>query len=217
MQCLSSDLKAETMSSVTTSSTVQPTSSVLSKNNNGGLCEVRTVVIGDAPKVILSPQVEIQRVVKNNHVALESTSHIEQIPVVINNKSRDLDDAPIVIFKTHRNLDGLNQLHNCDSDQSNHNYSYNQINGEPIETSQSQRQVQVIKDGRFYNKSASVVSVSSSSVPTMRPPPPPPPPKVKGITAEEPSSSIPDLGEYLDYVVFHFFFRGILLKRIKIP
>lgn len=37
--------------------------------------------------------------------------------------------------------------------------------------------------------------VSSSSNQSMRPPPPPPP-KIKGHS-EEPSSSIPDLGEYL--------------------
>lgn len=36
--------------------------------------------------------------------------------------------------------------------------------------------------------------VSSSSTP-MRPPPPPPPPRSKGSASEEPSSSIPDLGE----------------------
>lgn len=37
--------------------------------------------------------------------------------------------------------------------------------------------------------------VSSSSSTPMRPPPPPPPPRVKASLSEEPSSSIPDLGE----------------------
>lgn len=37
--------------------------------------------------------------------------------------------------------------------------------------------------------------VSSTSTP-MRPPPPPPPPRIKGSSPEEPSSSIPDLGEF---------------------
>lgn len=37
--------------------------------------------------------------------------------------------------------------------------------------------------------------VSSSSNHSMRPPPPPPPPKIKCMSLEEPSSSIPDLGE----------------------
>lgn len=40
--------------------------------------------------------------------------------------------------------------------------------------------------------------VSSTSTP-MRPPPPPPPPRIKGSSPEEPSSSIPDLGEFLLY------------------
>lgn len=37
--------------------------------------------------------------------------------------------------------------------------------------------------------------VSSSSSTPMRPPPPPPPPRTKTVVSEEPSSSIPDLGE----------------------
>lgn len=42
---------------------------------------------------------------------------------------------------------------------------------------------------------ATASSNNSSQPQPMRPPPPPPPPRVKGSTAEEPSSSIPDLGE----------------------
>lgn len=45
--------------------------------------------------------------------------------------------------------------------------------------------------------------VSSTSAP-MRPPPPPPPPRVKCSSNEEPSSSIPDLGEY-KIIEFHCF------------
>lgn len=44
--------------------------------------------------------------------------------------------------------------------------------------------------------------VSSSSNQSMRPPPPPPP-KIKGHS-EEPSSSIPDLGEFVFSTIFFF-------------
>lgn len=43
--------------------------------------------------------------------------------------------------------------------------------------------------------------VSSTSTP-MRPPPPPPPPRIKGSSPEEPSSSIPDLGEFCLRIFF---------------
>lgn len=50
--------------------------------------------------------------------------------------------------------------------------------------------------------------VSSSSNQPMRPPPPPPP-KIKGVPSEEPSSSIPDLGESINYFLFLVFLLNI--------
>lgn len=58
--------------------------------------------------------------------------------------------------------------------------------------------------------------VSSTSTP-MRPPPPPPPPRVKCSSNEEPSSSIPDLGEYQSKKIFIYYFsiKSIIYTEIK--
>lgn len=66
--------------------------------------------------------------------------------------------------------------------------------------------------------SSSTSSSSSSGVGNMRPPPPPPPPKIKlhENKLEEPTSSIPDLGEF-DWLVsvrlFSFFIYRVVHGR----
>lgn len=55
--------------------------------------------------------------------------------------------------------------------------------------------------------SSSTSSPSSSGVGNMRPPPPPPPPKIKlhENKLEEPTSSIPDLGEFCSLALMRAF------------
>lgn len=54
--------------------------------------------------------------------------------------------------------------------------------------------------------SSSTSSPSPSGIGNMRPPPPPPPPKIKHENKlEEPTSSIPDLGEFCSLVSVCFF------------
>lgn len=226
--------------------------------------DVRTVVIGEPQKIILSPRVEIHRVIKS--------------------PPDEMDEPPQVIFTTVSNSP-RSHGHHQDMQHMTHHQHQDSPSPPPLAPPQQQR-VQVIKDGRFYEEPATVVRsfgshqkdntvtmyqsspppllhhqqshqhhqmqqhqqhlsaepkkitvgrpinvisnigerdldggtttvtvvpmngindgsvavfrppvVSSTSTP-MRPPPPPPPPRIKGSSPEEPSSSIPDLGEF---------------------
>lgn len=201
--------------------------------------DVRTVILDDQPqqKVILSPRIEIHRVVKQTQSSPSSSSLQHQSP-----DNLIMNDRAQIIFQPARSPPPLT------------------ITG-PHAITPSQQRVRVIKDGRCYdehslsvtqnmsacdatddhailhpvlvsqqtphplppppppppddskkfivNRKVNVISsvdrekssgvfrppVVSSTSTSMRPPPPPPPPRIKPQSTEEPSSSIPDLGE----------------------
>lgn len=104
--------------------------------------------------------------------------------------------------------------------------------GGASDTSAMNRQVIVNTcNGKSTNESRDSASVNvvfrppvvSSSCQPMRPPPPPPPPKSKINASEEPSSSIPDLGEYpfiltfLTFLWLTFFFCCCCIENKNLP
>jgi hypothetical protein len=177
--------------------------------------EIRTILIGEPQKIILSPRVEFRRIIKHpqQHELFEQDDNEPRIQIIAK-------PMPPCRPVTDQVVAQQQQL-------------------SPHHQQQQQQQVRVIKDGRFYeecsqNRQQNVTTntctaqqpqqnqeprkfivtrqinvmspdcdnqvfrtpVVSSTSSSMRPPPPPPPPKLKTLPPEEPSSSIPDLGEF---------------------
>lgn len=152
-------------------------------------CEIRTVAgSNESQKIILSPRVEFHRVIKTD----PSDNELIKVPSV----------SQVRVIKDGRFYD--ESRHFKDTTGINYSTQQQQIIGqqEPRKYIVS-RQVNVISSGDNNETIFRPPIVSSTSNPLnpMRPPPPPPPPKLKCVTTEEPSSSIPDLGES-----FFFFF-----------
>lgn len=157
----------------------------------------RTAVITEQ-KVILTPRVEIHRVMKPPSVHDTDT----------------LPPPPQIIFTTRPSHNQMAQQRvqvikdgRCYDESSSRQYH---SNGDMAGVGQSNHGSPVAAEKFVISRQVNVISnvdrdvngttvfrppvVSSTSTP-MRPPPPPPPPKNKGVSPEEPSSSIPDLGE----------------------
>lgn len=166
--------------------------------------EARTVVISEQ-KVILTPRVEIHRVMKPPPPVHDSES-LPPPQIIFTSRSSNHQVQPqqipqqrVQVIKDGRCYDeSSNRQYHTDSDvnmavvvQPNHS---SQVT-EPKKFVLS-RQVNVISNvDRDINGTVFRPPVVSSTSTPMRPPPPPPPPKNKGVSPEEPSSSIPDLGE----------------------
>lgn len=153
-------------------------------------CEIRTVAgSNESQKIILSPRVEFHRVIKTD----PSDNELIKVPSV----------SQVRVIKDGRFYDESRHF----KDTTGINYStqqQQQIIGqqEPRKYIVS-RQVNVISSGDNNETIFRPPIVSSTSNPLnpMRPPPPPPPPKLKCVTTEEPSSSIPDLGESFFFLI----------------
>lgn len=144
-------------------------------------CEIRTVVVAgsnDTQKIILSPRLEFHRVIKTD----PSDNELIKVPSV----------SQVRVIKDGRFYEESRHFKDNST-----NYSTQQQQQEPRKYIVS-RQVNVISSGDNNETIFRPPIVSSTSNPLnpMRPPPPPPPPKLKCVTTEEPSSSIPDLGEF---------------------
>lgn len=169
-------------------------------------CEIRndtrTVVIGEQ-KVILSPRVEIHRVMKPPPV--HDSDSLPPPQIIFTSRSSNHQVQPIQIPQQRVQVikDGR-----CYEESANRQYhtngDTNMAGEQPNHSSQVtepkkfvlSRQVNVISNAdRDINGTIFRPPVVSSTSTPMRPPPPPPPPKNKGISPEEPSSSIPDLGK----------------------
>lgn len=171
--------------------------------------DVRTVVIGEPQKVILTPRVEIHRVIKAPPPHDSESPPPPQIIFTSRSsssnhqlQSQQLHQQRVQVIKDGRFYEEpSNRQYHTDSDsniggvvvvQQNHS---SQVVSEPKKFVLS-RQVNVISNvDRDSNGTIFRPPVVSSTSTPMRPPPPPPPPKIKGISPEEPSSSIPDLGK----------------------
>lgn len=168
-------------------------------------CDIRNdrAVIISEQKVILTPRVEIHRVMKPPPVHDSDTLPPPQIIFTSRSSSnqiptQQMPQQRVQVIKDGRCYDESSnrQYHNGNSDMavvvpSTHG------SPEPKKFVLS-RQVNVISNADRDVNGTTVFRppvVSSTSAP-MRPPPPPPPPKNKGVSPEEPSSSIPDLGEF---------------------
>lgn len=179
--------------------------------------DVRTVVISEPQKVILTPRVEIHRVMKappaHDPESLpppqiiftsRSTNQMQQ------QQQQQIPQQRVQVIKDGRCYEepSNRQYHNNDTNvgggvvvQQNHSSS---VVSEPKKFVLS-RQVNVISNvDRDINGTVFRPPVVSSTSTPMRPPPPPPPPKIKGISPEEPSSSIPDLGKSFNFGYFKF-------------
>ncbi len=174
-------------------------------------CDIRserTVVISEQ-KVILTPRVEIHRVVKPPPVHDSESLPPPQIIFTSRSsngqgQSQQVPQQRVQVIKDGRCYEeSSNRQYHTNSDTSmavvvQPNHSSSQVT-EPKKFVLS-RQVNVISNvDRDINGTVFRPPVVSSSSTPMRPPPPPPPPKSKGISPEEPSSSIPDLGESFFY------------------
>lgn len=170
--------------------------------------DVRTVVISEPQKVILTPRVEIHRVMKAPSHDPESlpppqiifTSRSANHQVQQQQQQQQIPQQRVQVIKDGRCYEEpSNRQYHTNSDtnvgvvvQQNHS---SQVVSEPKKFVLS-RQVNVISNvDRDINGTVFRPPVVSSTSTPMRPPPPPPPPKIKGISPEEPSSSIPDLGK----------------------
>lgn len=166
--------------------------------------EARTVVVGEQ-KVILTPRVEIHRVMKPSPPTHDSDA-LPPPQVIFTSRSsnnqvqqQQLPQQRVQVIKDGR----------CYEESSNRQYHMNSDTNvagivQPNHSSQVtepkkfvlSRQVNVISNvDRDINGTVFRPPVVSSTSTPMRPPPPPPPPKNKGVSPEEPSSSIPDLGK----------------------
>lgn len=171
--------------------------------------EVRTVVIGEPQKVILTPRVEIHRVMKPPPPHDNESPPPPQVIFTSRSSSHQVQPQPLPQQRVQVIKDGRcyeepsNRQYHADSESNvggvvviQQNIS-SQVASEPKKFILS-RQVNVISNASNLDRDSNGVFrppvVSSTSTP-MRPPPPPPPPKVKGVSPEEPSSSIPDLGK----------------------
>lgn len=140
-------------------------------------CETRTVAgSNESQKIILSPRVEFHRVIKTD----PSDNELTKVPSV----------SQVRVIKDGRFYEESRQFKDYSTPQPQN------IGGQPEPRKYIvSRQVNVISSGD--NETIfrpPIVSSTSNPLNPMRPPPPPPP-KLKCVTTEEPSSSIPDLGE----------------------
>lgn len=175
-------------------------------------CDIRNernVVISEQ-KVILTPRVEIHRVMKPPAIHDSDSLPPPQIIFTSRSSNNQIQSQQIPQQRVQVIKDGR-----CYEETSNRQYHTNgdtTIAGvvQPNHSSQLSepkkfvlsRQVNVISNvDRDVNGTVFRPPVVSSTSTPMRPPPPPPPPKNKGVSPEEPSSSIPDLGKSL--FIFH--------------
>lgn len=154
-------------------------------------CEIRTVVVAgsnESQKIILSPRVEFHRVIKTD----PSDNELIKVPSV--SQVRVIKDGRF--YEESRHFKDNNGINYSTQQQQQQNIGVQ----EPRKYIVS-RQVNVISSGDSNETIFRPPIVSSTSNPLnpMRPPPPPPPPKLKCVTTEEPSSSIPDLGESISF------------------
>ncbi|XP_037025128.1 ecdysone-inducible protein E75 isoform X2 [Bradysia coprophila] len=166
-------------------------------------CDIRNdrAVVISEQKVILSPRVEIHRVMKPPPVHDSDSLPPPQIIFTSRSSSNQIPTHQIPQQRVQVIKDGR-----CYEESSNRQYHSNgdmagvvpPSHGSPVAEPKKfvlSRQVNVISNVDRDVNGTTVFRppvVSSTSTP-MRPPPPPPPPKNKGISPEEPSSSIPDL------------------------
>lgn len=178
-----------------------------------------------SPPPLASPLPQQQRVqvIKDGRFYEEPTPVVRSIGVQKDNSSIMYQSSPPPLLHHHHNLQQQsNQLPQIQHHQQQHHqqqhhqqHMQQQASAEPKKLAAG-RQINVISnivergvDGGTTTVTAVPVNgshngtgavfrtpvVSSTSTP-MRPPPPPPPPRIKGSSPEEPSSSIPDLGEF---------------------
>jgi hypothetical protein len=204
--------------------------------------EIRTILIGEPQKIILSPRVEFRRIIKQHVDHHEPDDNEPRVQIIAKPMPPHRPPPPTQAEISVSHQQHPSQQQQQLSPQLSHQHHHQQ------QQQQQQQQVRVIKDGRFYEecpqsrqqvlgppqsqhqqqqeprkfivtRQINVVSpeecdnqvfrtpVVSSTSSSMRPPPPPPPPKVKQMPAEEPSSSIPDMGKaniLHVFVVFEF-------------
>lgn len=137
-------------------------------------CERTVAGSNESQKIILTPRVEFHRVIKT-----DPSDELTKVPSV----------SQVRVIKDGRFYEDSRQFKDYSPQ------SQNIVGQEPRKYIVS-RQVNVISSGD--NETIfrpPIVSSTSNPLNPMRPPPPPPP-KLKCVTTEEPSSSIPDLGEF---------------------
>lgn len=172
--------------------------------------EARTVVISEQ-KVILAPRVEIHRVMKPPPVLDSESLPPPQIIFTSRSSNNQVQPQQIPQQRVQVIKDGR-----CYEESSNRQYHTNSDTDMACLV-QQQHSSQVTEPKKFVlSRQVNVISnvdrdingtvfrppvVSSTSTP-MRPPPPPPP-KNKGVSPEEPSSSIPDLGKQFITSLIH--------------
>lgn len=169
-------------------------------------CDIRNegrVVISEQ-KVILTPRVEIHRVMKPPPV--HDSDAIPPPQIIFTSRSSNHQVQPqqipqqrVQVIKDGRCYDeSSNRQYHTNSDTSIATVVQPNVSSQETEPKKFvlSRQVNVISNvDRDINGTVFRPPVVSSSSTPMRPPPPPPPPKNKGVSPEEPSSSIPDLGK----------------------